>query len=70
MTVEIKPNGVVFKDKDGKAWLPVVVSFEALRQINKIVLGDKVDKDNFEQLAKRRQIHEDVLELMDLLRVN
>jgi hypothetical protein len=66
MVVEIVPTGELFKDKAGKLWLPVNISFEALRQINKIVLDDKVDKDDYKEWAKRKQVHEDILELQQL----
>lgn len=66
MTVEINKTGEIFKDKDGKLWLPVNISFDAISQINKIVLGDNVDKDDYKAVAKRKQIHEDILELFDV----
>ena len=68
MTVEINPTGQVFTDNDGKKWLPVNMSFDAISQVNKIVIGDHVDPDDSEALAKRNQIHEDVLELIELFK--
>jgi hypothetical protein len=64
--LEIKPTGQVFVDDNNKKWLPVNISFDAVSQINKIVLGDTVDKDDSKAVAKRNQIHEDCLKLMDL----
>jgi hypothetical protein len=46
-----------------KRYIPVLISNEALSQINKIVLGDKVDVDDTKQTALRNQIHEDCLRL-------
>ena len=68
MTVEINPTGEAFTDGDGKKWLPVLMSFDALSEINKIVLGDKVVKDDSKAIAKRKRVHEDALELMKLLK--
>ena len=68
LTKEINQTGPVFTDKERKKWMPVNISFTAVSQINKIVLGDIVDKDDFKALAKRRQIEEDCQELFDLFR--
>jgi hypothetical protein len=66
MTVEINPIGQVFTDSEGKKWLPVNISFDAISQINKIVLGDNVDEDDSKAVAIRKQIHEDAIELFTL----
>jgi len=65
MTKEIIKNGEIITDKKNKnkKWLPVLISNEALSQINKIVLGDKGDPDDFEKRALRMDIHDDCLEL-------
>ena len=60
---EIKKTGEVFKDKDGKKWLPVNLSHTALRIINKTVLGEKWDKDDFELEALKMDVHDDCVEL-------
>jgi hypothetical protein len=44
----------------------VNMSFDAVSQINKIVLGDTVDEDDSAAVALRKQIHDDALELMQL----
>jgi hypothetical protein len=66
MPVEIKPTGQIFTDSEGKKWLPVNLSFDALSQINKIVMGDHADDGDPIAIAKRNQVHEDVLELIEL----
>jgi len=66
LTKEIVETGPAFTDKHGDRWLPVKISFTAVSQINKIVLGDIVDKDDKKAVARREQIHEDCLELFDL----
>ena len=48
---------------DGKEYLSVLISNQALSQINKIILGDKVDEDNKNQVKLRKQVHEDCLRL-------
>lgn len=62
MVEEILKNGEI-QTKFNKRYLPVLISNEALSQINKIVLGDKVDADNTKQVALRTQVHEDCLRL-------
>ena len=62
MTEEIIKNGEI-KTIGKRRYLPVLISNEALSQINKIVLGDKVDADNIKQVALRTQVHEDCLRL-------
>lgn len=57
------PTEPLVIDKDGKKWLPVLISNEALSQLNKIVLGDEVDPDDKKALELRKQVHEDCLEL-------
>ena len=54
-----------FETREGKVYLRVLVSNEALSQINKIVLGDKPDPDDPKQVALRKQVHEDCLRLFD-----
>ena len=49
--------------KNNKKYLLVLISNEALSQINKIILGDKVDEDNKKQVDLRNQVHEDCLRL-------
>ena len=66
MTTEINPTGQVFTDSEGKKWLAVNMSFDAISQINKIVLGDKVDEDDAVATEKRKRIHDDAIELMQL----
>ena len=66
MTIEINPTGQVFTDSENKKWLPVNISFDAVSQINKIVLGDQVDPDDSVALALRNQIHEDTIEIFEL----
>jgi hypothetical protein len=66
LTVEIKPTGEVFTDSENKKWLPVNISFDAISQINKIVIGDHVDDDDSVAVAKRKQIHDDAIELFQL----
>jgi len=66
MTELLNATGKIRTAEDGKKWLPVDISFEALRQINKVVLGDVVDSDDKKAVASRRQIHDDILELMEL----
>jgi len=68
LTKEINQTGPVFTDKDRNKWMPVNISFTAVSQINKIILGDIVDKDDKKAVAKREQIREDCLELFDLFR--
>jgi hypothetical protein len=68
LTKEIIKTGEVFTDREGKKWMPVNISFIAVSQINKILLGDNVDKDDFKALAKRRDVQEDCLELFDLFK--
>jgi len=65
MTKEIIKNGDIIIDKRNKKkkWLPVLISNEALSLINKKILGDKGDPDDFEQRAKIMDIHDDCLEL-------
>ena len=63
MTKEINIDGSIIIDSDGKKWLPVVISNKALSQINKIILGDKVDEDDKDAVELRKQVHEDCLEL-------
>jgi hypothetical protein len=63
MTKEINKTGPVFTDEKGKKWLPVVISNEALSKINKTILGDQVDKDDFKAWAIVKDVHEDCLEL-------
>ena len=57
------PTEPLVIDKDKKKWLPVLISNEALSQINKITLGDIVDEDDRKAKALRKQVHEDCLEL-------
>ena len=64
--MEIIPTDKSFSDNEGKKWLPVNISFDAISQINKIVLGDHPDQDDSKAVAKRNQVHEDVLELIKL----
>lgn len=62
MAEEIVKNGEI-EIRYSKRYLPVLISNEALSQINKIILGDKVDADNTKQVALRTQVHEDCLRL-------
>lgn len=64
MVKEIISNGSVFTDKNNKKWIPVIISFSALGQINKIVLGDKLDEGDKDKVRLREQVHKDCLELM------
>ncbi len=63
MTEEIIDHGIPPYEKDGKIWIDVRITNAALSQINKIILGDKVDQDNTKQVALRNQVHEDCLRL-------
>jgi len=69
LTKEIVETGPVFTDKNGNTWLPVNISFTAISQINKIILGDVVDENDKNAVAKRTQIQEDCLRLFDLFRL-
>jgi len=62
MTKRIHKNGEIVI-KDGEKYLPVLISQKALNKINKLVLGDGVDKDNFKERAERMDVHEDCIEL-------
>ena len=65
MTVEIIKDGPVFGDKNGKKWIPVIISQDAVGQLNKIVLGDKVDQGDKDKVRLREQVHKDCLELLE-----
>lgn len=62
MVEEIILDGGII-NRNGKKYIAVLISNEALSQINKIILGDKVDVDNTKQVALRNQVHEDCLRL-------
>ena len=62
MTEEIILDGEIV-NRNGKKYIQVLISNQALSQINKIVLGDKVDPDDRKQTALRNQVHEDCLRL-------
>jgi hypothetical protein len=63
MAEEIIKDGEIITDKDGKKWLPVLITNKALSQINKIILGDQIDEDDKRQKELRKQVHEDCLRL-------
>ena len=62
MVEEIVLDGGLI-NRNGKKYIRVLISNEALSQINKIVLGDKVDQDDEKQVNLRKQVHEDCLRL-------
>ena len=62
MAEEIILDGVIV-NRNGKKYIQALISNEALSQINKIVLGDKVDQDDQKQINLRNQVHEDCLRL-------
>ena len=65
MAVEIKQIEGIITDENGKKWIPVIISQDAVGQLNKIVLGDKVDQGDKDKVRLREQVHKDCLELLD-----
>lgn len=65
MTRRIHKNGSIIIDKKDKKkkWLPVLIDNEALSMINKIILHDTIDEDDFRKKAIEKDVHEDCLEL-------
>ena len=64
MGQEIIKRGEV-QGMHGKKWINVDISFAALGQINKIMLGDKLDEGDKDKVQLREQVHKDCLELME-----
>ncbi len=63
MGEELKATGYPI-DENGKKFIMVKMSFKALSQLNKIILGDNVDKDDEKAVELREQVHKDCLEIM------
>jgi hypothetical protein len=61
MTVEINQVGEV--EREGKKWLVVEMSFDAISGINKIAVDDKPD-ENSKADKLMKQVHKDCLELI------
>lgn len=63
MTEEIIDLDSVIVQQNGKEYIHVLISNDALSQINKIILEDNVDKDDPKAVALREQVHQDCLRL-------
>lgn len=63
MTEEIIDLEHPVVELNGKKFITVLITNDALSQINKIILEDNVDKDDPKAVALREQVHQDCLRL-------